>query len=66
MLVRENYKLHYYFGYPEIPADGLDKLFDLQKDPEEMNDLFKIKQNTGIELLQELKSKLAEVNEPYL
>lgn len=66
MLVRENYKLHYYFGYPEVPAEGLVKLFDIRADPEEMADLVPSKQGLASELLHELKAKLAEVNQPYL
>jgi arylsulfatase A-like enzyme len=64
--VRENYKLHYYFGYPEVPADGLIRLFDIQSDPEEMIDLAQSKPETASELLNELKTKLKQVNEPYL
>jgi hypothetical protein len=66
MLVRENYKLHYYFGYPEVPADGLVRLFDIKSDPEEMVDLYSSKKGIAAELLNELKTKLKEVDEPYL
>lgn len=66
MLVRENYKLLYYFGYPEVSNEGLVKLFDIRADPEELNDLFSSQKGIAGELLNELKTKLAEVNEPYL
>jgi hypothetical protein len=66
VLVKENYKLHYYFGYPEAPEDGLVKLFDLKSDPEELVDLYPSKDELALELLDELKGKLAEVNKPYL
>lgn len=66
MLVRDDYKLLYYFGYKEIPGDGLVKLFDVRSDPEEMNNLYASKKGTADELLNELKKKLSEVNEPYL
>lgn len=66
MLVKENYKLHYYFGYPEVPSDGLVRLFDIQADPEEMSDLYVSKRETADEMLNELKTKLKEVNEPYM
>jgi len=65
-LVRENYKLHYYFGYPEVPPDGLIRLFDIRSDPEEMVDLYSSKKGIASELLNELKTKLKEVDEPYL
>jgi choline-sulfatase len=66
ILVKENYKLHYYFGYPEVPADGLIRLFDIQSDPEEMIELSKSKPDVVSELLHEMKTKLKEVDKPYL
>jgi len=66
VLVRENYKLHYYFGYSQLPEGELVKLFDIEADPEEMVDLYASKKETAAELLNELKAKLKEVNEPYL
>lgn len=65
MLVREGYKLHYYFGYPETPGEGVVRLFDIVADPEEMVDLASSKRSTAMMLLDELKSKLREVDEPY-
>jgi len=64
--VRGGYKLHYYFGYSQTPGDGLVRLYDLNSDPEEMNDLAALKPETTAELLHELKAKLKLVNEPYL
>ncbi|HEX6270326.1 MAG TPA: sulfatase-like hydrolase/transferase [Anaerolineales bacterium] len=66
VLVKEDYKLHYYFGYPEAPNGELVKLFDIKSDPEELVDLYPTKKEIASELLNELKSKLAEVNQPYL
>lgn len=63
--VRENYKLHYYFGHPETPGDGLVRLFDLNVDPEEMNDLAAVKRETAAELLNELKTSLKQADAPY-
>jgi arylsulfatase A-like enzyme len=65
-LVKENYKLHYYFGYPELPNGETVKLFDIKSDPEELVDLYSSKKGIASELLNELKSKLKEVNKPYL
>ena len=65
ILVKESYKLHYYFGYSNVPEGGLVKLFDVQADPEEMNDLAQAKKATADELLHELRAKLSEVDEPY-
>jgi arylsulfatase A-like enzyme len=65
-LVKENYKLHYYFGYPELSNGETVKLFDIKSDPEELVDLYSSKKEIASELLNELKSKLIEVNKPYL
>jgi choline-sulfatase len=66
MLLKENYKLHYYFGLPEVSSDGLVRLYDVKSDPEEMSDLVQSKPDVAAELLNELKNKLKEVNAPYL
>lgn len=63
--IRENYKLTYYLGYDEIMEGEKYQLFDIQADPEEMNDLSQSKQETANELLNLVKTKLEEVNDPY-
>ena len=65
-IVRENYKLHYYFGYDEVSGEEIVKLFDIRSDPEEMTDLAFSKKSTASDLLNEIKAKLAEADEPYL
>jgi len=65
-LIKGRYKLHYYFGYPEINGGELIKLYDIESDPEELNDLFASKNNVARELLNELKIKLTEADKPYL
>ena len=64
MLVRGRYKLIYAFGYGSL-KDSV-KLFDIEADPEELVDLARSRKVIAAELLQELKSKLNEVNQPYL
>lgn len=65
-LVKEDYKLQYFFGYDELGADGERiELYDLKNDPEELNNLSSTKPETRDELLNEVKQKLVEVNEPY-
>ena len=56
----------YFFGYEELDGDEHSELYDLKNDPEELNDLSSLKRETTAELLNELKQKLAEVNEPYM
>jgi arylsulfatase A-like enzyme len=60
------YKLMYFSGYKELGSgEERIELYDLENDPEEMNDLYSSKRDTSIELISELKAKLTEVNEPY-
>jgi len=64
--VKEDYKLQYFFGYDELGTDGERiELYDLKNDPEELNNLSSTKPETRDELLNEVRQKLAEVNEPY-
>lgn len=65
-LIKNGYKLMYFFGYEELGTAGERiELYDLKADPEEMNDLSSTKNETATELLNEVKAKLAEVNAPY-
>ena len=67
-LVKDSYKLQYFFGYDEIGGLGSERieLYDIKNDPEELNNLSLSKKETTAELLNEIKQKLAEVDEPYL
>jgi len=66
VIVRGGYKLLYYFGYKEREIDELIRLFNIETDPEELIDLYASQKDIADELLKELKSKLDEVNRPYL
>ena len=66
MLVKGKYKLLYFFGYRDRGIDELVKLYDLEADPEELVDLSVSQKDVAGELLRELKTKLNEVNRPYL
>jgi hypothetical protein len=67
MLVKGRYKLTHYFGYGRLRgSDERVELYDIETDPEELNDLYPSQKEVAGELLGELKAKLAEVNEPYL
>lgn len=66
-LIKGQYKLMDFIGYSALGAEGERiELYDLKNDPEELNDLSLSKRETTAELLNELKQKLAQVNEPYL
>jgi arylsulfatase A-like enzyme len=68
MLVKGKYKLVYYSGYrDELGGDGkMIQLFDIEADPEELNDLSTTEKELVEKLLAELKAKYAKVNEPEL
>lgn len=65
-LIKGGYKLMNVFGYSDLGGEERVELFDLRNDPEELVDLYSVKRETAQEMLNELKGKLAEVNEPYL
>jgi arylsulfatase A-like enzyme len=63
-MVKGDYKLIYYMGYEG--HDGVFELYDLQKDPEELNDLYESHKSIVDALERELFAKLDEVNKPYV
>jgi choline-sulfatase len=64
-IVRANYKLLYFFGFPERGIDELVKLYDLEKDPEEMTDLAVSRRDVTETLLAELRGRIREKNRPF-
>lgn len=65
-VIKGHYKLHYYFGYSEISGNDLVSLYDIKDDPEEMNDISQSQQEIASKMLSELKTKIKEVNKPYI
>lgn len=67
MMIKGKYKLTYFFGYKEL-GEGNERveLYDIEADPEELNDLYQTNNTTASALLDELKKKINEVNKPYL
>jgi arylsulfatase A-like enzyme len=66
MLVKDRYKLLYFFGYPERGIEEMVKLYDLKADPDELVDLSSTRKDIAGALLAELKAKLSSVDKPYL
>lgn len=65
-VVQEGYKLVYSFGYDQLaPETEQIELFDIENDPEEINNLSYSKRETAADLLNELKTRLMETNAPY-
>ena len=67
MLIKGRYKLTYFFGYKEL-GEGVERvdLFDIESDPEELNNLYTEGNEIGASMLALLKGKLEQVNAPYL
>lgn len=65
-IIRGNYKLMYFFGY-EIWGENSKhiELYDIENDPEELNDLYQSKIALSRDLLKEMEEKLVQVNKPY-
>ncbi len=63
MLIRENYKLSYIFGFEkDLEGGELIELYNLQDDPEELNDLASSRPDIVSDMLSELKPQLARTS----
>jgi arylsulfatase A-like enzyme len=66
MIVKGKYKLTHYFGYDELPnGEPIIELFDLDNDPEELENLYLEKESLAKDLFHELESRMKEADEPY-
>lgn len=65
-LVRGRYKLLYYFGFQPRGIEDFVRLYDVEADPEELTDLSATEKDIAGVMLNELRNKLAEVNQPNL
>jgi arylsulfatase A-like enzyme len=66
MLLRESYKLSYFFGYADLGGDReYIELYDLENDPDELHNLARQRPALRDDLLADLKAKIVEVNEPF-
>jgi len=66
-VLKDGYKLVYFSGYEELGnAGSYLELFDLENDPEELNNLYDAKSSRSQELLKELMEKIRAADRPYL
>lgn len=66
MLVQNNYKLTWYFGYSELQEQSeFIELFDIEADPQELNDLFPQNAKLAQGLLDELEQRMDELRLAY-
>ncbi|HKI55098.1 MAG TPA: hypothetical protein VJ987_13305, partial [Anaerolineales bacterium] len=67
MIVKGNYKLIYLAGYDELGQDSSSlELYDLEKDPEELQNLADSKPSILVELRNELLTEMQKADKPYL
>ncbi len=58
MLMRENYKLMWYFGYDQLEEANYIELYDLDSDPDELTNLYAERQDIAREMMAVLQAKL--------
>jgi arylsulfatase A-like enzyme len=65
-LRKGKYKLTYYFGYKKL-GSGIEKieLYDIEDDPEELEDLSLTKKDVADEMLMEIRSRIDKENQIY-
>ncbi|HNT73736.1 MAG TPA: sulfatase-like hydrolase/transferase [Anaerolineae bacterium] len=63
-MVKGAYKLVHYRGYPGYENEF--ELYDVQQDPEELENLYTTQKDVAADLRHELVSKVDEVNRPYV
>ncbi len=63
MAINGNYKLVHYLDTKPLPFD--DELYDIQKDPEELENLIKTQSATAAELQNQIEQKLKQANHTY-
>ena len=60
------YKLLNYRGYDDLFEDGMrSELYNLENDPEELEDLFQVERGTAEAMMMQLEEKIVEVNRPF-
>ena len=65
MMVKEGYKLTYYFGYPELEGEERFELYNLDEDPQELNDIYTPNDPTAKKLIDELKQAINDADQPF-
>jgi arylsulfatase A-like enzyme len=66
MCLRDNYKATWLFGYDEIESGNeVIELYDLDADPEELNDLSVEKRGIADKLVGTLRSQMRELEQTY-
>lgn len=65
-MLKGDYRLSAYFGYPELDGETRYELYDLANDPHELEDIFASQNQVAGEMVAELDARLDEANQPYI
>jgi len=66
-IFKDNYKFMYYSGIDEIQGPDLYfELYDIEYDPEELNNLYSNNKEIAARLLNEMLSRMHEADTPHL
>ncbi len=66
MIVRWPYKLVHYWGHPELDGQQLYELYDLENDPEELENLYAPGDPLSQQLAEALQQQIDEADQPYM
>lgn len=64
-LARGRHKLIYYVGYPVLNGQERVELYDLESDPEELQDISSVRREIAADLLQTVKLRMRQADEAY-
>jgi arylsulfatase A-like enzyme len=64
--LKENHKLIYFTGYKGLGGRERIELYNLDLDPDELENIYTPESVIGNSMLEELKAKLHEIDKPYL
>jgi arylsulfatase A-like enzyme len=65
-IFKGDYKLMYYFGLKQMKGyDSYFELYDIENDPEELNNLYDIKKSIADDLFNELITAMNQADAPY-
>lgn len=65
MMIKEQYKLIYYWGYEKLDYKDLYELYNLEEDPEELNDEYSPNSTLAKKMIEELKNMIFMAEQPY-
>ena len=66
MMLQDNYKMIYYFGYPMVPeGNEYIEFYDMDKDPEELENLYDKGHPIAAQMREHIIERLNREDAPY-